>query len=173
MEARILSVLPAGKSARKLYLHDVYNSLTILSFVRALHFKPEEIKRVLAATGHVGEDALIDLAAQALGDNSRAVSPTCKYPKVYQPLLEVWQAEPAQRAVKLKTFTDQWKRKIKPIYWSSSLEGAEGAYFGYWCFDIALAAIVLDIADDAMRPNPYYPSDLVDAACSARQPLRE
>ncbi|AVS76955.1 hypothetical protein C8234_02010, partial [Paracidovorax avenae] len=89
-----------------------------------------------------------------------------KFPKVYDPLLEVWRCDPAERPAKLLAFSKVWKKKIKPIYWSDSLNGADGAYFGYWCFDVALAAIALDIPDDALRDNPYYPKDLVDAARS-------
>ena len=50
---------------------------------------------------------------------------------------------------------------------SNSLKGAEGAYFGYWCFDIALAVMLLDIPDAALKKSAYYPADLVDAAQQA------
>ncbi|MBR0565978.1 DUF1911 domain-containing protein [Azoarcus sp. L1K30] len=145
----------------KVTLDTVYDALTMLAFAAALPFKNEEMTRLIRAIGHAGEDALIDLAAHALGDAGRTVSPTCKYPKVYQPLLEVWQAEPAQRPALLQAYAKDWKRKIKPIYWSNSLNGAEGAYFGYWAFDIALTVMLLDIDDQGLLTNPYYPKDLV------------
>ena len=145
----------------KLTLDTVYDALTMLAFGAALRFKKDEQARLIAAIGHQGEDALIDLAAQMLGDANRTLSASCKYPKIYQPLLDVWQAEPDQRAAKLQAYAKDWKRKIKPIYWSNSLEGAEGAYFGYWCFDIALSAMLLDIDDRGLLNNPYYPKDLV------------
>ena len=118
-----------------------------------------------ADAAHAVSDTLrIPLAARALGDAGRPVAAVCKYPKVYAPLLDVWRSAPEHRPDTLLAFAKQWKRKIKPIYWSQTLEGAEGAYFGYWCFDLALAAIVLNIPDEALRDNPYYPADLVDAA---------
>lgn len=145
-------------------LDTVYDALTMMGFAKALHFKPEEIKRLINAIGHAGEDALIDEAARALGDAQRLVAEACKFPKVYDPLLEVWRCAPEERPAKLLAFSKVWKKKIKPIYWSDSLNGADGAYFGYWCFDVALAAIVLGLDDEKLRGNPYYPKDLVDAA---------
>ncbi|MDA8449190.1 DUF1911 domain-containing protein [Acidovorax sp. GBBC 3332] len=148
----------------KVTLDTVYNALTIMAFAKALKFQPDELKRVIDAIGHAGEDALIDEAARALGDVGRSVAGPCLYPKVYDPLLEVWRFDPSERSAKLLAFAKIWKKKIKPIYWSDSLNEAEDAYFGYWCFDVALAAIALDIPDQALRDNPYYPKDLVDAA---------
>ena len=145
----------------KLTLDTVYDALTMLAFGAALRFKKDEQARLIAAIGHQGEDALIDLAAKMLGDTNRTISASCKYPKIYQPLLDVWQAEPDQRTAKLQAYAKDWKKKIKPIYWSNSLNGAEGAYFGYWCFEVALTAMLLNIDDQALQENPYYPKDLV------------
>ncbi|WP_234385133.1 PoNe immunity protein domain-containing protein, partial [Paracidovorax avenae] len=116
----------------------------MMAFAKALHFNAAEMKRLIDAIGHPGEDALIDEGARALGDAQRPIAETCKFPKVYDPLLEVWCCDPAERPAKLLAFSKVWKKKIKPIYWSDSLNGADGAYFGYWCFDVALAAIALN-----------------------------
>ncbi|MCL2871785.1 MAG: PoNi-like cognate immunity protein [Betaproteobacteria bacterium] len=169
LQAQINYGLPTDKkNVRDMYekvvLTTVYNALTIFAFAAALRLDATEMMRVINAIRHPGEDALIDEAARALGDSKWPVAQTCKFPKVYTPLLEVWRSPAEQRAEKLQAFGNQWKRKIRPIYWSNSLKGAEGAYFGYWCFDIALAAIVLNIDDHGLRSNPYYPADLVDYA---------
>jgi hypothetical protein len=168
-QAQVNTSLPVN--AKNIYdMHEqitlttVYNSLTIFAFAAALRLNSTEVKRVIQAIHHPGEDALIDEAARALGDDNRPVAQNCKFPKVYAPLLDVWRSPAEQRAKKMQAYGTQWKQKIKPIYWSNSLEGAEGAYFGYWCFDIALAAIVLKIDDQGLRDNPYYPADLVDYA---------
>ena len=168
-QAQINNDLPANKkNIRDMYeqvvLTTIYDALTIFAFAAALRLNATEMTRVINAIRHSGEDALIDEAARALGDVNRPIAGACKFPKVYTPLLEVWRSPVEQRAEKLQTFGQQWKRKISPIYWSNSLEGAEGAYFGYWCFDIALAAMVLKIDDQGLRGNPYYPADLVDYA---------
>ncbi|GKS86943.1 DUF1911 domain-containing protein [Acidovorax sp. SUPP1855] len=169
IERRVISQIPPERNNEKVMhervtLDTVYDALTMMAFAKALHFNASEMKRLFDAIGHAGEDALIDEAARALGDTERPVAEACKFPKVYEPLLEVWRCSPAERSAKLLAFSKVWKKKIKPIYWSDSLNGADGAYFGYWCFDVALAAIVLGIDDEKLRDNPYYPKDLVDAA---------
>ncbi len=169
IHARVMAAAsPEHRKIKDMYekvtLDTVYNALTIMAFAKALKFQPDELKRVIDAIGHAGEDALIDEAARALGNVGRSVAGACLYPKVCDPLLEVWRCDPSERSAKLLAFAKVWKKKIKPIYWSDSLNGEDGAYFGYWCFDVALAAIALDIPDEALRDNPYYPRDLVDAA---------
>ncbi|WP_375577200.1 PoNe immunity protein domain-containing protein [Paracidovorax oryzae] len=171
IHARVMAAAsPEHRKIKEMYekitLDTVYNALTILAFAKALKFQSGELKRVINAIGHAGEDALIDEAARGLGDAGRSVAGACLYPKVYDPLLEVWRCDPSERSAKLLAFAKVWKKKIKPIYWSDSLNEAEGAYFGYWCFDIALTGIVLGIPDEALRDNPHYPKDLVDAARS-------
>ncbi|UYK87085.1 DUF1911 domain-containing protein [Xanthomonas sacchari] len=169
IHARVMAAAsPEHRKIKEMYekvtLDTVYNALTMMAFAKALNFKPEELKRVIHAIGHAGEDALIDEAARALGEVGRPVAGACLYPKVYEPLLDVWRCDPPERPAKLLAFAKIWKKKIKPIYWSDSLNEAEDAYFGYWSFDVALAAIALDIPDQALRDTPYYPKDLVDAA---------
>lgn len=168
LQQRVLASLPAKHEDKVMHervtLDTVYDALAMMAFAKALHFNAAEMKRLVNAVGHAGEDALIDEAARALGDAQRPVAETCKFPKVYDPLLEVWRCDPLERSEKLLAFSKAWKKKIKPIYWSDSLNGADGAYFGYWCFDVALAAIVLGIDDEKLRDNPYYPKDMVDAA---------
>ena len=98
---------------------------------------------------------------------NRPVAGECAFPRVYAPLLEVSRSAADLREARLRECSASWKKKISPIYWSNSLKGAEGAYFGYWCFDIALAVMPLDIPDAALRKSAYYPTDLVDAAQQA------
>lgn len=164
--ARIVAAMPVEPASVKLMytrvqLDTVYDAQTLLAFAVALKFDTTEIKRVLNAIGHAGEDALIDEAAKTLGDSTRKVAANSKFPKVYAGLVDVWRCAPAERASKLNDFMGKWKRNIKPIYWSNSLEGAEGAYFGYWAFDVALAVMLLGIDDTALKSNPHYPADLV------------
>ena len=151
----------------RITLDTVYDALTMMTFSVALHFTPEETRRLLDAIGHAGKDALMDEAARALGDVNRPVASECAFPRVYAPLLEVWRSAADQREARLREYAASWKKKISPIYWSNSLKGAEGAYFGYWCFDIALAVMLLDIPDAALRKSAYYPADLVDTARQA------
>ena len=55
----------------RITLDTVYDALTMMAFSVALHFTPEETRRLLDAIGHAGKDALMDEAARALGDVNR------------------------------------------------------------------------------------------------------
>ena len=168
IQQRVIANTPAEfkkicEQYTRVTLDTVYDALTMMAFSVALRFTPEETHRLLSAIGHAGKDALIDEAARALGDVNRPVASECAFPRVYAPLLEVWRSAADQREARLREYAASWKKKISPIYWSNSLKGAEGAYFGYWRFDIALAVMLLDIPDAALRKSAYYPADLVDA----------
>ena len=96
---------------------------------------------------------------------NRPVASECVFPEVYAPPLEVWCSAANQREARFRGYAASWKNIISPIYWTDSLKEANGAYFGYWCFDIALTVMLLDIPDTALKKRAYYPADLVDAAC--------
>ena len=166
MQTRVLNSLPPELNrVRAMYealtLAPIYDALTMMAFAKALQFSDSDMRRMIAAIGHAGEDAVLDLAATECGDVGRPIASQCKFPTPYAPLQEVWQASPESQEKLLVAYSKRWKQKIKAIYWSNSLKGAEGAYFGYWCFDIAFAAMVFNIDDTALRSSPYYPADLV------------
>ena len=152
----------------KLGLADVYDGLTVMAFALALRLPQSDLTAVVAAVGHPGEDALLDWGARALSGSPAGVSTgsimQLAYPKPYTGLLAVWQAPADARAAALADCAKVWKQKMRAIYWANSLKGAEGAYFGHWCFDLALAAIALNIDAAALRDNPCYPVDLVGHA---------
>lgn len=161
---------PEERTPRTMYVwltqDTAYECLAMLAFGRALRFNKTEMQRLLKAVGHEGEDALLDTAARALGDVDRGVAADCKFPKAYGKLLEVWQAPAEDRAAKLLAYSKGWMNKMRGTYWHGTLDSGD-AYFGYWCFEIALTAMALDIDDSDLRKDKYYPADLVDAARGA------
>jgi hypothetical protein len=95
------------------------------------------------------------------GDSTREIASQSKFPKIYDPLVEVMTAPIEQRAAKLKKYVEGWYNRMKPIYWHDNHEGAEGAYFGYWCFEAALVVMLFDVDDTSLREHAHYPADLV------------
>ncbi len=144
----------------RLDLGTLYESLSLLAFMVSLRFPVAEIRRVLELIGHPGEDMMLDQVAHIFGDASRKIAPQSKFPKVYKGLTDVIGAPPEQRPAQLKNFVEGWYRKMKPISWHNSHLGAEGAYFGYWCFEAALIAMLFNIDDTAVLDHPNYPGDL-------------
>lgn len=55
----------------RITLDTVYDALTMMAFSVALHFTPEETRRLLDAIGHASKDALMEEAARALGNVNR------------------------------------------------------------------------------------------------------
>ncbi len=145
----------------RLDLSTLYENLTCLSFMVALRFGQPDQLRALELIGHAGEDALLDHIAVLMGVVGRDMASQSKYPPVYDALLAVTLATPDKRAALLKKYVESWHRRMKPIYWHQSHKGAEGAYFGYWCFEAALVAMLLNIDDSALQGHANYPSDLV------------
>jgi hypothetical protein len=153
------------KDVRQMYerldLGTLYESLTLLAFVVSLRFPEKNVDHALNLIGHSGEDALLDYVAHALGDESRSIAPKCKFPNIYAPLVEIIVSPAEQRADQLVKYVEGWYKRMKPIYWYDNHKGAEGAYFGYWCFEAALVAMLFDIDDAALAGHPNYPIDLV------------
>jgi hypothetical protein len=145
----------------RLDLGNLYETLALLAFIVALRFSTQEILTVFHWIGHAGEDALLDYIAHGFGDKTRSLAPHSKFPKIYGPLLEVIAAPVEQRPAKLHKYVEGWYKKMKPIYWHDNHKGAEGAYFGYWCFEAALVAMLWQIDDAAVTEHPHYPADLV------------
>jgi hypothetical protein len=145
----------------RLDLGTLYESLTLLAFVTSLRFSEKEVAQALQLIGHPGQDALLDNFARALGDESRAIAPKCKFPNIYAPLVELIASPSRQRSDQLVAYVEGWYKRMRPIYWYENHKGGEGAYFGYWCFEAALIAMLFDIDDAALAGHPNYPIDLV------------
>jgi len=165
LKQTILANVQLEKEVRNMYerldLGTLYEYLTLLSFVVSLRVPAKIMHQTLELIGHKGEDALLDRIAYGFGDKTRGMAPHSTFPKIYDPLLEVIAAPPEQRPDKLKRYVDGWYKKMKPIYWHDNHKGAEGAYFGYWCFEAALVAMLWKIDDSTFAEHPHYPVDLV------------
>ena len=145
----------------RLDLGRLYEALALLAFMVALHYPREQLMHTLNLIGHPGEDAFLDHVTHALGDTTRKIAPHSKFPKVYDALVEVVTAPVEQRANLLKKYVEGWYKRMKPIYWHNSDKGGEGAYFGYWCFEGGLVALLFAVDDTSLATHPHYPVDLV------------
>jgi hypothetical protein len=139
----------------------LFQYLAMLAFMVSLRFPAEDILNVLKLIDHEGEDALLELVAACFGKKEAKAIETSKYPKVYGELVDLIHAEVKEQPVLLKKYVESWYRKMKPLGWYNSHEGAEGAYDGYWCFEVALVVMLLGIDDSLVAEHPHYPVDLV------------
>ncbi len=161
----LLASIELDKNVRDMYtnldLGTLYNAFVCLACMKALRLPQHDIHEALNLIAHPGEDALLDQIAVALGSEGRSIAADSKYPKIYSSLLDIISADEAARPALLKKYVTAWYKKMKPIYWYDAHNAAEGAYFGYWCFEAALVAMLWAIDDSQLQDHPNYPSDLV------------
>ena len=148
----------------KLHLYNYSDSLALLCFVIAVGGTSEDVQRTLKAFDYAGQDILLDKIAILLGDSGRKenMAAGLAFPKMYQKLLDVIDAQVEQRPALMKKFVEGWYKSMKPAAWYNNDQGGEGAYYGYWCFEAALVVRLLDIDDSSFRDNVYYPKDMVN-----------
>ena len=144
----------------RLDLARLYDALTLLAFMAALRMPATDLRRAVELIGHPGEDFALDRVAIECGDVLRTPAERCKFPKVYGGLAEIITASPDQRPAKLARLVKHRYQRTAPISWHDSHQAGEGAYFGYWCFEAALVAIVFNVDDRAVLDHPHYPGDL-------------
>lgn len=64
------------------------------------------------------------------------------------------------KAAVLALELSQWYQHHKGAHWYNSHNSKNSTYCGYWCFEIAALAKILEIDDTPFALNPYYPYDL-------------
>lgn len=165
VKRNVLHSEPVPPDIRTMYLRldlgSLYDSLTALSFVLALRLPAEKVHLTLGDIGHEGEDSILDFARLKLGKSGGKTAAQPRFPKIYGDLDDLVSAPARERPGMLQAFVRGWYKKMKPIYWHDSHKGAEGAYFGYWCFEAALMAMLLEIDDSSLVSHPNYPKELV------------
>ncbi|MBB3142755.1 PoNe immunity protein domain-containing protein [Halomonas organivorans] len=123
-------------------------------------------RRMLAVTGNVGQDALFDRLAQALGDRDRPQADRLNYPHLHAPLLEAIEAPATLRPHVLKRFLDGWYAGCEAAAWYDNHLKEDDEfeltdfYVGYWCFEAALVVALYDVDDTELCHHPCYPADL-------------
>ncbi|GHS86870.1 hypothetical protein FACS189487_01910 [Campylobacterota bacterium] len=165
LRRKVLNSVKIGERTMQMWenlsLGELYHYLTLLSFMVSLHFPAEDILNVLELVDHKDEDALLELVAAYFGKKEANAVQVSKYPKVHGKLVALIQAPPSEQPKLLKKYVERWYQLNKPIPWYDFHKGAEGAYEGYWCFEVALVVMLLGIDDQAVTAHPHYPADLV------------
>jgi Domain of unknown function (DUF1911)/Domain of unknown function (DUF1910) len=140
-------------------LGDFFDCTRCLSFVVGLRYSQNDIRALLEWIGHAGEDGLLDRIAVLLGDKDRPVMAHSKFEPEFDPLIEVMDAPVEERPALLANYVNTWYKRMKRASWHNTHKGE--AYCGYWCFEAALVAMLLDVDDSAIADHIHYPVDLV------------
>ena len=89
----------------------------------------------------------------------------------YFKLLKVFAADPGKRPSLMAKYMDEWyTASRREPYYESHTKGRDHSFLGYWSFEAAAVAYVLDIDDASFRDHEFYPRDLADFARSLPRP---
>ncbi len=103
-------------------------------------------------------DALANKMVKALGYPGQDETDHLLWPDAYEPLYQCFKKE-SYRNEQLKVFMTQWYKKMGDTYWYNNHKSRQDTYFGYWCFEAAAVAKILDIDDSELKDHPNYPYD--------------
>ncbi|WP_449029267.1 PoNe immunity protein domain-containing protein, partial [Prevotella jejuni] len=83
------------------------------------------------------------------------------FPKLHKELFKLTQLSDAQAAKKaLIDYIGKWYNLNKDAPWYNN-HLKTSCYRGYWAWEVAAVAKILQIDDSDLKDNPYYPYDMV------------
>lgn len=86
---------------------------------------------------------------------------TLSFPKTYKGLYKVSKAENRGEAKKrLTEYLEKWYSLNKNAPWYDT-HLRDNGYSGYWAWEVAAVAKIMQIDDLNLKDNPYYPYDMV------------
>ena len=94
-------------------------------------------------------------------DEKQAYADKLAFPKLYKGLFKLTQISDAQEAKKaLEDYIEKWYNLNKNAPWYNS-HLKKNCYRGYWAWEVAAIAKIMNIDDSDLKDNPYYPYDMV------------
>lgn len=153
------------------YIGIYEDSLKIISLAILFNLENSkliEVKKIIDSMK--GKDKLIDKLVTKK-TNSEESNSQLIYPKIYMPLLDVF--DESNKAETIQKYLDGWYKSMKSTSWYNSHIKSEigkaSAFYGYWAIEAAAVTYVLEIDDTSYKKMPYYPTDLVDYARSSKK----
>ena len=94
-------------------------------------------------------------------DKKQTYANKLAFPKLYKGLFKLTQLSDAQAAKKaLIDYIGKWYNLNKDAPWYNN-HLKTSSYRGYWAWEVAAVAKILQIDDSDLKDNPYYPYDMV------------
>jgi hypothetical protein len=145
-------------------------ALTLVSLALLLHVETAVFERLVAAIGASGQDYILEwLIGRRLPQ--RPATTRLLFPKTYARLRDAIQAPRDIQSTVLQQFLAAWYESLNTVWYNIHAHRQDSAGFtGYWCWEAAAVAYGLSADDAALRPMPYYPTDLADFAFGRRPP---
>jgi len=145
-------------------------ALTLVSLGLLLHVETAVFERLVAAIWASGQDYILEwLIGRRLPQ--RPATTRLLFPKTYARLRDAIQAPRDIQSTVLQGFLAAWYESLNTVWYNIHAHRQDSAGFtGYWCWEAAAVAYGLSADDAALRPLPYYPTDLADYTFGRRPP---
>lgn len=169
MQQHFADALPEEDLSRRLQwerldFSNYRKTLVWLAFATNISVSQDYFIKLLQLVDNKGLDTIYDSIASKLGDNERPIASKILHKAPYKLLLDTINPKPDQQAAQMNNFLDQWYPACaKQGFYETHEITNDYAYYGYWCFEAALAVNVFNIDDSGFRDHRYYPADLVRA----------
>jgi len=120
----------------------------------------EDIVKVLDKSER--KDALLEFLMSHKSQNRDSVT-KIMYENPYKALFEITQnANKNEVAYDLKAFLDKkWYSGMRNVYWYDNHKSRHDTFFGYWSFEVAAIAKIMDLNINQLKNNPYFPTDMI------------
>lgn len=151
---------------------DYWKALRLASFALLLG-NSELLPQIASLWDYENEelDGLLERLIAPFVPNRAQPPDTCTRHLPYFKLLKVFTADPTKRPTLMAKYLDEWyTASRREPYFNSHTKGRDHSFLGYWSFEAAAVAYVLDIDDTSFREHEFYPKDLADFAKALQRP---
>lgn len=121
--------------------------------------KLECVRHLLQLTGI--NDWLYNFLLYYKNENSAELQTELLFPTVYGTLKKMVNSSKNRKEMLKKYLETEWYENHKDCGWYDTHKSSQNLYYGYWSFEAGAIAKILQIPDDDLRIEAYYPYDLV------------
>lgn len=133
-------------------------SIRLLSLIILLDHYENSANLVRKALSECGEDKLIRCLAGYITDKSISWIGDFLFPDIYDPLNKVFQSVSQEEQVDaLAQYLSGWYQSCAGSSWFDTLENKHNVYYGYWSFESAAVAKILDIPPCKLQKYDFFP----------------
>lgn len=134
--------------------------LNVVSLAVLLEVKKEDFTEAIKFLKKENvNDYVLDFLLNSIDNTWKIESKDIKYPIRYAKLKEIIDGDDPKKA--LEDYLKQWYELHKDAAWYDSHKSREDIYTGYWSFEAGALSKILNIEDDVLKEEQYYPYDMV------------
>lgn len=108
-------------------------------------------------------DYFVNFLLEAIDKEWDMTTTKFAFPNLYENIKPVIEAKDAQESLfLLKDYLEnKWYQIHSETAWHNSHLSKQNTYYGYWAYEAGAVAKILDLDDEALKEQRYYPFDLV------------